>query len=218
MMEKHPRLFFDTLLECDVLHKVFPEIYRLLSALESLRWHPEGNAYEHTMLVLTQSALFDLPIEMRMAALTHDFGKGLTPLDKLPQHFGHDVKGVRVVDEFCMKNKVPNKIKNVCMTIAEFHMNMHKLKELTGKTYVKMFQQLNNRDGVNVLYWIGVCDERGRLGSENADYSDKVLFIDKYNAFLTVKFDNVFPDGETNPEKIKQGLHRARVHAIDAVK
>jgi tRNA nucleotidyltransferase (CCA-adding enzyme) len=52
LMEAHPRLFFDTLLECDALHVLFPEVYRLKTALEARRWHPEGDAYEHTMLVL----------------------------------------------------------------------------------------------------------------------------------------------------------------------
>jgi tRNA nucleotidyltransferase (CCA-adding enzyme) len=37
LMEDHARLFFDTLLECDALHVLFPEVYRLKTALEARR-------------------------------------------------------------------------------------------------------------------------------------------------------------------------------------
>lgn len=220
LMEKHPRLFFDTLLECDALHVLFPEVYRLKTALESHRWHPEGDAYEHTMLVITQAAAFECDLGIMLACLTHDFGKGITPRDQLPKHYGHDVKGVPVVEKFCNRLTVPSKMRDSAMSACRYHMYMHKLDTINPKTFVKMFDDMgakNDPDKVNVLYWVGVCDERGRLGSENNDVSNLQRLVDIWKAVQSVQFADVFPNGETNVNKIKDGLFRAKVQAVSKV-
>lgn len=220
LMEKHPRLFFDTLLECDALKAVFPEIYRLKTALESRRWHPEGDAFEHTMLVLTQSAEFDFPLEIRYAALVHDLGKGITPRDELPKHYGHDVKGVKVVEDFSKRISVPSKMRDRAMKATRYHMYLHKLDKINPKTYVKMFDDmgaLNDTHSVTVLYCVGLCDERGRLGSENNKWDHLTQLTESFHAYQNVKFADVFPDGETNGNKIKEGMRKARVAAVKKI-
>ena len=217
MMEPHPRLFFDTLLETDALHVVFPEVYRLKTALESFRWHPEGDAMEHSLLVLTAAARAGFDLETRMAALVHDFGKGLTPRDKLPKHFGHDVKGVPVVEYFCNRLSVPSKMRQRLMAVTKFHMNMHRLDQLNPKTYVKMFTEMgafNDPVVVNLLHRLGQVDERGRLGSQDANVDHLVKVVNVFNAVRAVKFADVFPDGETNVNRIKDVMFRARVQAV----
>lgn len=216
LMEPFPRLFFDTLLESDALHVVFPEVYRLKTALEARRWHPEGDAMEHSLLVLTQAANFGYDLETRLAALVHDFGKGLTPRDRLPKHYGHDVKGVPVVETFCDRLRVPAKMKKRLMHVTCFHMYMHRLDELNPKTFVKMFTEMgafNDPEVVNLLYRLGQCDERGRLGSENVSVDHLQKVVDVFEAVRAVKFADVFPEGETNTNKVKDGMFRARVKA-----
>lgn len=216
LMEPHARLFFDTLLECDALHVLFPEVYRLKTALEARRWHPEGDAYEHTMLVLTQSVRAMDDLEDRLAALVHDFGKGLTPRDQLPKHYGHEVSGVPVVEQFCNRLTVPAKMRDRVMKATRYHMHMHKLDTLNSKTWVRMFEDMDAfRDPVvvEVLYRVGVNDARGRLGHEGTAVADLVKVKTVFKAVQAVKFADVFPNGETNPSKIKDGMFRARVQA-----
>lgn len=220
LMEDYPRLFFDTLLECDALQVVFPEIYRLKTALESRRWHPEGDAYEHTMLVIMQSSEFDFPLEIRFAALVHDFGKGITPRDQLPKHYGHDVKGVKVVEDFSNRLCVPAKMRDRAMKATRYHMYLHKLDKINPKTYVKMFDDmgaLNDTHSVTVLYCVGLCDERGRLGSENNKWDHLTQLTESFHAYQDVKFVDVFPDGETNGNKIKEGMRKARTAAVKTI-
>lgn len=220
LMEDHPRLFFDTLLECDVLHIIFPEIYRLKTALECLRWHPEGDAYEHTMLCLTQAARNVYELDVRFAVLVHDIGKGITPRVELPKHHGHDVKGVNVVRDFANRLRVPTKMRDHAMKATRYHMYLHKLNTLNSKTFVKMFDKMsvqNDPHSVAVLYGVGVCDERGRLGSEDNDFTHLDMLIDTYEAYRDVKFADVFPDGETNGNKIQNGLRQARISAVAEV-
>ena len=217
LMEDHARLFFDTLLECDALHVLFPEVYRLKTALEARRWHPEGDAYEHTMLVLTQAVRKGFDLEARVACLVHDFGKGLTPRDQLPKHYGHEMSGVKVAQSFCNRLTVPAKMRDRVMKTTRFHMHMHKLDTLNAKTWVRMFMEMDafrDPEVVFLLWSVGVCDENGRLGSENSSTEHLVKVVDVFNRVRNVKFADVFPNGETNTNRIKDGMFRARVQAV----
>jgi tRNA nucleotidyltransferase (CCA-adding enzyme) len=159
-------------------------------------------------------------LDIMLACLVHDFGKGLTPRDQLPKHYGHDVKGVPVVEEFCNRLTVPVKIRDRSMKVTRYHMVGHRLDQLNPKTFVKMFDDmgaLNDPEVLYLLFLVCVCDTRGRLGSETSsvDHLDKLL--DTFAAYRSVKFANVFPAGETNVNKIKNGMFRARVQAVAKV-
>lgn len=221
LMEQHPHLFFDSLLKMDTLHKVFPEIYKLKSALEWSRWHPEGDAFEHTMLVLKQSAINGFGIESRFAALVHDIGKGATKFENLPSHFGHDVTGAKMIEEFGPKYCVPNNLTKIASFAARHHMRGHELRKLSAKTFVKMFDGISLKkekmNYVDVLHDVFVCDERGRLGSENNSVSHLAVIKDLVNAYLSVRFEDVFPDGQTNVNKIRDGLFKKRCESVAIV-
>ena len=220
LMEPHARLFFDTLLETDALHVIFPEVYKLKTALEARRWHPEGDAYEHTMLVLTAAVDFGYDLETRFAALVHDFGKGLTPRAALPKHYGHEVTGVAVVESFANRLSVPSNMRNRAMKTTRFHMHMHKLDSLNPKTFVKMFTEMDawrNPEVVDLLLRVGECDERGRLGCENVDVQHLQKLKKVFDQAKRVKFAEVFSKGETDGEKIKGGMYRARIQVVSEI-
>lgn len=174
------------------------------------------------MLVLQQGASIapDDRLDIMLACLVHDFGKGLTPRDQLPKHYGHDVKGVAVVEQFCERLTVPAKMRDAAMAATRYHMYCHKLYELNPKTFVKMFDDMgakNDPRKVIVLYWVGVCDHRGRLCSETSDPSHLSYLLSVWHAAKNVRFNDVFPDGETNVNKIKDGMFKAKVQAVAKV-
>lgn len=218
--EPYPSLFFRALHYCDCLHVIFPEIYKLLTATKSMKWHPEGNAFEHTMLVVEQAAIHEYDADIVFCALVHDIGKGLTPFEKLPRHYGHDVEGAKFLDIFCEKYKVPSHLKKMSKYVTRFHMYMHKLHDLNPKTIVKMFEECRaDVCMVDALYKIGICDERGRLGKENSPIDQLEILLKYADAYKSVKFSN-FPSlvGETDGEKIKNVLTDARIKKIGEVK
>lgn len=220
LMEPYARLFFDTLLDCDALHVLFPEVYRLKTALESRRWHPEGDAYEHTMLVLNQAVSNGFDLEARLAALVHDFGKGLTRRDQLPKHYGHETSGVPVVKEFCDRLTVPSKMRDRVAKTTRYHMHMHRLDQLNSKTWVHMFMDMDafrDPEVVWLLWAVGVCDHNGRLGSENEPTDHLMKLMDVWYRVKQVRFDKVFSQPwPTEPTKIKDGMFKARVQAVKA--
>lgn len=218
MTEPNPRLFFDTLLECDALHTTFPLVYKLLTALEARRWHPEGNAYEHTMLVLTAARKMGANVEEMFACLCHDLGKGLTKFENLPKHYGHDVNGVPLVDEMAKVMSAPSNFVKSAKLATRYHMYMHDLPGKNAKTLVKMFDDLGanqQNTNVSVLRMVGAADARGRLGYEN----ESLDFLDYYDktvaAYRGVKFGDAVPLGkELQGKAIGEAMRRARVNAV----
>ena len=92
-----PSIFFEVLRKADVLDAHFKEINDLIGVLQPEKYHPEGDAYNHTMLVLDYVSQNTKDLSIRFAALVHDLGKGLTPKEEYPHHYGHEDKGVTLV-------------------------------------------------------------------------------------------------------------------------
>ena len=92
-----PSIFFEVLRKADVLDAHFKEINDLIGVLQPEKYHPEGDAYNHTMCVLDYVSQNTSNISVRFAALVHDLGKGLTPKEEYPHHYGHEDKGVALV-------------------------------------------------------------------------------------------------------------------------
>lgn len=103
-----PSIFFNVLKEADVLDVHFIEIYRLIGALQPEKFHPEGDSYNHSMLAVDMCATLTKDERIRFSALVHDLGKGLTPKEMYPHHYGHDEKGVPEVQKFGNRLKMPN--------------------------------------------------------------------------------------------------------------
>ena len=123
-----PSIFFEVLKQADLLEIHFKEIKNLIGAEQPLKYHPEGDAYNHTMLVLDKSAKLtqnfetNRKVEIRFSALVHDLGKGATPKEQYPHHYGHEDAGVRLVEEFGKRIKAPNNLIRCGKTACKEHM------------------------------------------------------------------------------------------------
>ncbi len=102
-----PSIFFEVLKKAGVLDIHFKEIYDLIGAIQPIKYHPEGDSYNHTMIVLDKSAQLTKKLEIRFSALVHDLGKGVTPKEMYPHHYGHDKKGVELVAKFGKRINAP---------------------------------------------------------------------------------------------------------------
>lgn len=109
LSSKKPSIFFQILRDANVLEVHFKEIYDLIGALQPPEHHPEGDSFNHTMLVVDKAAELTDDLEIRFSALVHDLGKGLTPKEEYPHHYGHEIKGVNVVTSFGNRIKAPTR-------------------------------------------------------------------------------------------------------------
>lgn len=119
---KKPSVFFNVLKEADVLDVHFKEIYDLIGAIQPVKYHPEGDSYNHTMLALDNSAKLTEDVIVRFSTLVHDLGKGTTPKEMYPHHYGHDKRGVEPLKNLCKRIKVPNEWRQAGLVAVEEHM------------------------------------------------------------------------------------------------
>jgi len=122
-----PSVFFNVLKKANCLDVVFPEIYHLIGKTQPEKFHPEGDAYNHSMIVLDTVANNTKDIYVRFAALFHDIGKGLTPKEELPKHYGHDVKGAKLIGN--LPPQYETKMKLLASFVAAIHMKIHTMKK-----------------------------------------------------------------------------------------
>lgn len=122
-----PSTFFRVLRDCDCLSVAFPEIAELIGQTQPVEFHPEGDAFEHSMQVLDKVATMTNNVVVRFAALYHDIGKGLTPVELLPKHHGHDKAGVGVIEN--LPSCFGRRNKEVAAFVSAQHMRVHTLKK-----------------------------------------------------------------------------------------
>ena len=127
-----PSLFFEALAHASLLESVFPEIFALKGKTQPPQYHPEGDAYCHTMQIVDVVARKTQTIEARFAALVHDIGKGKTPEEMLPHHYGHEQRGLLVLDAWNERMTLPKAWLMAARFVIKEHMRAPLLKK-TGK-------------------------------------------------------------------------------------
>ena len=127
-----PSLFFEALAHASLLESVFPEIFALKGKTQPPQYHPEGDAYCHTMQIVDVVARKTQTIEARFAALVHDIGKGKTPEEMLPHHYVHEQRGLLVLDAWNKRMTLPKSWLMAARFVIKEHMRAPLLKK-TGK-------------------------------------------------------------------------------------
>jgi len=158
---KQPSIFFNVLRKADVLDIHFKEIKDLIGAEQPPKYHPEGDAYNHTMLVLdmasdlTQNYEENRKLEIRFAALVHDLGKGITPKEEYPHHYNHENTGIDLVNKFGNNIKAPNNWIKCGKTSCKEHMRggiFYKMKPSKKVEFIeRVDKSLLGLDGLQIV-------------------------------------------------------------------
>jgi tRNA nucleotidyltransferase (CCA-adding enzyme) len=92
-------------------------------------FHPEGDAFEHTMLIVDKVAASPTGLAARFAGLTHDLGKGTTAKEMLPHHYGHEKRGLDVLEIWNRRMTLPKKWMQAGLFIIHQHMRAARLNK-----------------------------------------------------------------------------------------
>lgn len=136
-----PSIFFRSLEQADLLKITFPEIFNLRGKTQPTTFHPEGDAYEHTLNIVDEVSKVNEKPMIRFAALMHDIGKGATPPEKLPHHYKHEHRGLVVLNAMNKRMTLPNEWKKTAAFVIREHMRAPRL-EKPGKI-VELLLNLN---------------------------------------------------------------------------
>jgi tRNA nucleotidyltransferase (CCA-adding enzyme) len=97
-----PSIGFALALDIGVVDAIFPEMRTLIGCPQEPEWHPEGDVWTHTLMVIDQarSRLDDLSrgpaAAMMLGAICHDLGKPATTafIDGRTRSPGHEAAGI----------------------------------------------------------------------------------------------------------------------------
>jgi len=176
-----PKLFFEHLREWGTLDLFFSELAQLWGVPQRQDYHPEGDCWIHTMLVLEKSCQLSQDFSIRFASLVHDLGKGVTPIEILPSHFKHEITGTPLVERVSKRFKVDNYTKKLAVAVCKNHLNVHKVFELKAGTILNLLTALNAlREGTLFEDALTCCyaDAIGRGdGNDSHEYKQKDFLL-----------------------------------------
>jgi len=229
--EVAPQRFFVFLQMIGALKILFPEVHNLIGKTQPYKHHPEGDAFVHTMLLLeninnpafTTNGDFNIldKQELTFCALTHDFGKGETKQEDLPHHYGHEQKGVYVIERLEKRLPLPSHLIEKAKIVSRFHTHIHNFDTLRSTTIVDMFDEINVRKNTgieNILPAVSNLDGISRSGFYlNRPYPTRQKAVRVFSELAAVKLSNFFTPDEIKVmgiEKIKNTLHQKKVEVV----
>ena len=127
--------------ELGLLKQFLPEIETLKGVEQPSEYHPEGDVYVHTLMLL--EGLSNAPIELAMGCLLHDIAKPAT-FERAPDRIrfhGHDRMGAEMSRDICKRLTFSNSQTDlICALVAE-HLRFKDAKQMrvsTLKRFLKM--------------------------------------------------------------------------------
>jgi len=216
LKEQTPSAFFHTLKDCTALEKIFPEINCLFGVPQPEKHHPEIDTGLHSMLCLEQAAQLSTSPEVRFAALVHDLGKGLTPKELWPHHYGHEKNGLHALEMLCGRLRVPNAFKSLAIHVMQYHTHCHKAFELRASTLTDALGVLGAFKANNTLHeFLLACeaDAKGRTGFEHTSYPQAEMIKLAAKAAASVDTSAIL-NSELKGANIGEAIRRLRIKAV----
>ncbi len=216
LAESRPSRFFEVLRACGALARLLPELDRLWGVPQPVESHPEVDTGVHVMLVVDMAARLSDAAEVRFAALCHDLGKGTTPRVQWPQHPSHEERGVELVDEVCVRLKVPKRFCELARLAARYHGLVHRAARLQPGTLLTLFEAVDlfrRPRRLEQLLLVCEADYRGRPGWEERAYPQGELV--RRCASVAQRVDERAIAAVAEPGQIAADIRSARLAAID---
>lgn len=122
-----------------ILKEILPEIEKLKGVKQTKKFHPEGDVFKHTVLMLKN--MKNPTWQLAFAVLLHDVGKPdtMTVSDRI-RFNGHDTLGKKISQEICDRFKLSKKDKDNIVDLVNQHMkfiNVQKMRVSTLKKFLK---------------------------------------------------------------------------------
>ena len=171
-----PSIFFEILRKANILQEHFKEIADLIGKTQPEQYHPEGDSYVHTLIVVDNSAKITDNLAIRFSCLVHDLGKGVTPKEILPHHYGHDEKGVELVAKLGKRIGIPKAWEKCGKTACRWHMKAGIFNQMTPKKQVQLIENVAKSPlGLEGLKIVVTCD-KARQGKDIFQKQQEIIF------------------------------------------
>lgn len=170
----HPSVGLEWLRRLGAIEKLFPEIQSLIDVPQDPEWHPEGDVFVHTKLVIdgARKLIDDLPyprqVTVMLAALAHDFGKPATTefLEGRWRSRGHEEAGVPPAESFLNRVNVHTidgyNVRAQVIALVREHLKPGEFYKKRDEVGEGAFRRLARRCEPDLLYRVAKADSLGR--------------------------------------------------------
>ena len=142
LTEGHARRAFELLDETGLLGEVLPEVTAMKGVAQPPQFHPEGDVWVHTLLLLAGLRAGGSPT-LAVGALLHDVGKPPT-FRRAPDRIrfdGHAEVGAKMAEEICRRFRFSNGETEQITALVANHLRfieVQRMKESTLKRFLRL--------------------------------------------------------------------------------
>jgi tRNA nucleotidyltransferase (CCA-adding enzyme) len=186
MNDEHPSEYIQKLAVSEAFREYpFSMLVKLKATEQSKQHHPEGNVWNHTMMVVDQAAMVRNQCKeakvFMWAALLHDIGKPDTTKNRKGRitSYDHDKVGEKLCINFLRVMTEDEVFIQEVAALVRYHMHMlYVLKELPFREERLMLQRVDLQE----IALLCRCDRLGRTGADREKEELQYLeFIKKMN-------------------------------------
>jgi poly(A) polymerase len=141
LTEGHARRAFELLDETTLLEQVLPEIKKMQGVAQPPQYHPEGDVWIHTLLLL-EGLPAGVSKTLALGALLHDVGKPPTfrvAPDRI-RFDGHAEIGTKMTQEICRRFRLSNEETEQVMALVANHMRFGSIAQMKDSTLKRFFR------------------------------------------------------------------------------
>lgn len=173
---------FDLLVDSGLMAVVLPEILDLRGVEQPPQWHPEGDVFVHTRLMLSLlPERVSLPLVL--AVLLHDIAKPATfsrDADGRIRFNGHDKLGAEMGGDILRRLKFPNDVIEPATGMIERHMTFKDVQKMRRSTLRRLMARPTFADElelhrVDCLGSNGLLDNHEFLLAKQAEFASEPL-------------------------------------------
>ncbi len=171
---RRPSIGLEWLRSLGVTQQLFPEIRALEGVPQDPEWHPEGDVFVHTKLVVdgARDSIEDLPygkkVTVMLAALAHDFGKAATTefLEGRYRSRGHEEAGVAPTESFLERLNIHTlagyDVRAQVIALVREHLKPGEFYKKRDEVGEGAFRRLARKCELDLLYRVAKADSLGR--------------------------------------------------------
>jgi tRNA nucleotidyltransferase (CCA-adding enzyme) len=187
VLPQRPSAGFALARELGVIDQLFPEMAALVGCEQEPEWHPEGDVWIHTLMVIDQARqrIDDLDradrLVMMLGAVCHDFGKpGTTALiDGRIRSLNHEEEGVapsvRFLDRLNIHSIDGKDVRGQILGLVAHHLKPGMLYKVRHELTDGAFRRLAQKADLELLARLAKSDCLGRTGHFDCSAMDWFL-------------------------------------------
>ena len=228
LKSEKPSLFFEILRNMNALDVWFWELADLIGIHQNTQHHQEGDAWNHTMMVLDEAVKrrdnTQNPLWFMISALCHDFGKAVCT-EKINggiRAFGHEKAGIALTEKFLKRITSDKKLIKYVLNMTALHMRPNML--YVQKSGVRATNRLFDESVSPFdLIQLAMADNQGKIPREAGENTEKFLLerLNVYNEYMSrdyVTGQDLIDMGLKEGKKFKSILEFAHKLRLTGVK